>query len=424
MKPRPRSARVARQEAFAPPVHAPSLEALLGGLTPVAFLSDHWEQRVYHLSRGQPDFYAPLLPRAEIDHLIASALALDPTSVELLPRARPGDAGRPLDAQRLQEGYDAGNTLRVNAAHRFLGPLRQLRGHLEQELSALVNVNLYCAPARSETAQVHFDRHCFVLQVSGRRKWSLSPRETDLPLEYVPPFRFEDLEDSRGFRTPRFQPAASDGPTEHFVLEAGDLLYLPRGHVHESRADGTHSVHLTLGFKTLTYVDCLASALYQLAHREPALRRSLPPGFLLGGTVQEEVHEELRRLGERLPQALDVEAAVTDIARAFLHKRGQLTGMTLGAEDAAAHLGLQDRVERRAGQLLHYSEDAGKARLQFGQRTVSVPADFGEALRFIQRTPRFQVRALPGPLDDEGRLALVGRLTREGLLYALRPEED
>ncbi|TNV61397.1 hypothetical protein FH620_21320 [Corallococcus exiguus] len=424
VKPRLRSARTTRRQALAPASYAPSLEALLGDLTPEAFLADHWEKRFYRLSRGQPDFYAPLLSQAGLDHLVASALALDPTAVELLrsdlPRNRMKDPTRAPDAQLLQAGYEAGSTLRVNAAHRFSTSIRDLCLSLEQRLSAPVNVNLYCSPARSQGVQAHFDRHdVLVLQVAGRKTWSLSPPPVDLPLEYVPPFRFENLEDAQRFRVTRHQPSQVDNssPTQRFTLEPGDLLYLPRGHVHEARTDGGHSLHLTVGFKSITYADCLASAVFQRAHQEPRLRRGLPPGFASDSAAWDELRGEFRRLGEALFQSLDPDAAVSEVVEVLMRSRSRVSGLTLGSEEDAARVHVRSQVQRRFGPLMRYREGDGKATLQFGQRAVSVPADFGEALRFILRTPRFQVGELPGPLDDEGRVTLVRRLTHEGLFH-------
>lgn len=55
-----------------------------------------------------------------------------------------------------------------------------------------------------------------------------------------------------------------------------------------------------------------------------------------------------------------------------------------------------------------------------GVRTGSVSRVTAEgefcAVRFALSKPRFAVRELPGDLDGEGKLALVRRLIREGLV--------
>jgi hypothetical protein len=57
------------------------------------------------------------------------------------------------------------------------------------------------------------------------------------------------------------------------------------------------------------------------------------------------------------------------------------------------------------------------ARLEFEGRTLSFPPHVQGDLEFVLRADGpFSAADLPGTLDDEGRLVLVRRLVREGLL--------
>ena len=58
-----------------------------------------------------------------------------------------------------------------------------------------------------------------------------------------------------------------------------------------------------------------------------------------------------------------------------------------------------------------------EARLSFEGRELSLPAFVAADLEFLLDIDEpFRASDLPGPLDDEGRLVLVRRLVREGLL--------
>ena len=60
-----------------------------------------------------------------------------------------------------------------------------------------------------------------------------------------------------------------------------------------------------------------------------------------------------------------------------------------------------------------------RAELTFEGGTLEFPAHVGEVLEFVLRTDEpFRPSDLPGTLDEEGRLALVARLVREGLLVS------
>lgn len=57
--------------------------------------------------------------------------------------------------------------------------------------------------------------------------------------------------------------------------------------------------------------------------------------------------------------------------------------------------------------------------LRFHRHEIAVPLHAGPAVRHALTTERFRVRDLPGDLDDAGKLVLVRRLIREGLLQPL-----
>ena len=60
-----------------------------------------------------------------------------------------------------------------------------------------------------------------------------------------------------------------------------------------------------------------------------------------------------------------------------------------------------------------------RAELTFEGRTLDFPEHVGDALEFVLGTDEpFRPSDLPGTLDDEGRLAFVARLVREGLLVS------
>ncbi|KAK9099880.1 hypothetical protein Scep_023310 [Stephania cephalantha] len=115
-----------------------------------------------------------------------------------------------------------------------------------------VGVNLYLTPPNCQGLARHYDDHCvFVCQLLGQKQWSVFPRQTVfLPRLYEPCDSFlgcgsTDVE-SRCIR---------------FLLDKGDILYIPRGCPHEActSADDVEferddelkgfSLHLTFGIE-------------------------------------------------------------------------------------------------------------------------------------------------------------------------------
>ena len=59
------------------------------------------------------------------------------------------------------------------------------------------------------------------------------------------------------------------------VLEPGDMLYMPRGWLHQALTSDEDSLHLTIGVNVYTWLDALRAALESCAD-ELELRRSVP----------------------------------------------------------------------------------------------------------------------------------------------------
>src|SRR6202012_3967375 len=75
--------------------------------------------------------------------------------------------------------------------------------------------------------------------------------------------------------------AAASLPTPTDVhLEAGDVLYLPRGRVHAAEATSELSVHLTLGLHAPTLLMLATRMLNSLNQSDDRAHAQLPPRYL------------------------------------------------------------------------------------------------------------------------------------------------
>lgn len=111
-----------------------------------------------------------------------------------------------------------------------------------------VGANLYFSPPRSQGLSRHYDDHCvLVLQLVGHKKWKIWPStKSVLPRLYEPFDSLDGLVDDSGGRIE--------------VLREGDIMYVPRGYIHEAHtavaeeeygvnASSNYSLHLTLAIE-------------------------------------------------------------------------------------------------------------------------------------------------------------------------------
>ncbi|MBD2532877.1 cupin-like domain-containing protein [Nostoc flagelliforme FACHB-838] len=69
-------------------------------------------------------------------------------------------------------------------------------------------------------------------------------------------------------------------PIQEVILNAGDLLYIPSGYVHEALTSESSSLHLTVGINVYRWIDLLSTALILASEQNISLRKYLPIGFL------------------------------------------------------------------------------------------------------------------------------------------------
>jgi 50S ribosomal protein L16 3-hydroxylase len=203
---------------------------LLGGLTPAQFMRRHWQKKPLLIRQAVADPLAPLSRDALFDlagregvesRLIARregqwTLRHGPFARRALPPlSRPGWT-------LLVQGVD----LHVEAAHELLQRFRFVPdARLDDLMISWASEGGGVGP--------HFDSYdVFLLQATGRRRWRIG-RQTDLSLQPDVPLKILQ----------RFE------PEQEFVLEPGDMLYLPPRWAHDGDAVGGDCMTCSIGFR-------------------------------------------------------------------------------------------------------------------------------------------------------------------------------
>ncbi len=192
----------------------------LGGLSPQAFLRDHWQKRPLLVRQAVPGF-AGVLSKGALFALAAG----DAAESRLIERRRgwrvtPG----PL-AKRVLSGLPTRDwTLLVNGVNLHAAGADELLKRFAFISWARLDDVMVSYAADGGGVGPHVDSYdVFLLQGPGRRRWRLMP-PARRPFRMVAgaPLKLID-----GFR-----------PTEEMILEPGDMLYLPPGWGHDGTALG------------------------------------------------------------------------------------------------------------------------------------------------------------------------------------------
>ncbi len=203
---------------------------------------------------------------------------------------------------------------------------------------------------------------------------------------------------------------------DEFVLNAGDLLYLPRGHPHEVRSGGATSLHITLGVKPVLWAEVIEEAVQAAINSDATLRRSLPPGFATERALFDLCEAELRQLLDATLRLVPARRVLDNARlRSELAAQPSLRGHLRDLEQPGqVDLDTVVAVRRESGPTL--TVDDGVVYIGFHGKRVRLPAHTEHTLRYLLAAPSFTAANLPDDLDEASRLLLVRRLIHEGLL--------
>lgn len=227
---------------------------LLGGLSPAAFMRRHWQKKPLLVRQAWPGV-APPVSRAALFALAAQ----DGVESRLVQahegvwQVRQGPLPRRALPPLQRPGWTLlvqGVDLHVPAAHEMLARFRFVPD------ARLDDLMLSWASPEGGVGP-HTDAYdVFLIQAQGRRRWRVGPPARGGQVAWVEGVPLKRLRD--------FQ------PTEDWVLEPGDMLYLPPNWGHEGTAVGGDCITCSVGFRVPTAGELARELLLRLAEDEGA----------------------------------------------------------------------------------------------------------------------------------------------------------
>lgn len=267
------------------------LEHLLSPLTIDEFVTNSWGRTFKHVP-GVPDKFSHLLPWQRLNEALEQH-RLDFPRIRLTrdgERLRPGSyirysksgqrrAAVPrLRYDKLTQELNSGATLVLDAVDELYEPLRILAEALELFFHERIQINAYAGWRTSRGFDLHWDDHdVFILQVTGRKRWMMYGMTRPYPVTGDPK-----------------EPKPTGPPVWDHTLEAGDLLYIPRGFWHVAYPLNEPTLHLTVGVHNRAGLDLLRWLVERMRSRE-SFRMDLPR-FATAETIEAHLAELRREL--------------------------------------------------------------------------------------------------------------------------------
>ncbi|MEB3182727.1 MAG: cupin domain-containing protein [Nostocaceae cyanobacterium] len=234
-----------------------SLAEILSPYSVEEFLENNWQSKGIYISSAGERKFNPLFSWDKLTYLLnfhefkypELRLALDEKVLDESANSN------------IMKWMQDGATIIINGVHKRVPEIAKFAAEVRKDIGYGVQVNAYCSWPGRQGFSSHYDTHeVFILQIDGRKKWYVFPDTFKYPLQE---------QKSSDFTTPEGEPYLS------CTLEAGDVLYIPRGHWHYAIACDRPSLHLTLGVHCKTGIDFLEWVVNQLKQQEE-WRKSIP----------------------------------------------------------------------------------------------------------------------------------------------------
>ncbi|XP_028398568.1 ribosomal oxygenase 1-like [Dendronephthya gigantea] len=432
-----------------------TFEWLISPVKTEKFFSDLWENKPLLLKRHAEDYYDGIFRADDLDRILRQnnvqfSVNLDVTSYKDGQRETHNPSGRAL-APVVWDFYQNGCSVRLLNPQTFSDSVWKLNATLQEYFGSFVGANVYLTPPNSQGFAPHYDDiEAFVLQLEGKKHWRLyAPRRDG---EVLPRFSSDNLrEEDIG------------DPVLDIVLEPGDLLYFPRGTIHQADTlDGPHSLHITLStYQKTSWGDfmeeLLPKALQNAIEEDVEFRRGLPlnylssMGFTNAETSSKERSEFLRRVEQllmKLISHLPIDAAVDQMGIKHIHNSlppvlnrdekdcsvfnvgarwqdGQITNAVQLDEDTELRLVRKDSVRLVAdeeGVTLYYNMENSRVYHEQEQQYMEFASEGSPIIeQMIKAFPNFvEVKNLPGDNMDY-KIDLLTMLYEKGIVITKEP---
>lgn len=245
------------------------LEQLLHPITKKDFFNLYYEKKHLLIQKRPKDIYHNLLTIEDIDHFFQRKhLPFDDITLtkglKLMEGAWTNLVPKTITKKRfLLREFNNGSSIILNSLSENLPKLNRFIYRLNQEIKATCQTNVYITPAQSQAFPPHFDTHdVLILQIFGNKDWTL----------YNSPITLPDT-----IQKQKVQVNESDVSLK-CTLNPGDLLYIPRGLIHEALTQQHLSIHLTLGIHPIRGIDMIEHLQKKLILSE-LYRKTVPSEF-------------------------------------------------------------------------------------------------------------------------------------------------
>ena len=273
---------------------------------------------------------------------------------------------------------------------------------LAKVLGAPCQANVYLTPPNSKGFDLHYDTHdVFIVQTSGTKHWKVYGEAVELPLA------------SQGTSE---RLSSQTGPQLERELNPNQLLYIPRGWMHEGITTSSLSLHVTFGIYFFTWADAILEAVSHCVLNERKYRSALPLDFLESPANTAAIQNRLSELIADIATTAPLSEAMRSLRNQL---KEQMQGNTAGLlKQIVLSQTISDATNFRA--VLEpaniMTDSCNTLSIEVPGGAISIETAGYEAAKMCLSGERISVGQLSHWLSAADRIDLVRRLISAGVL--------
>ena len=256
------------------------------GMSPAQFLRDYWQKRPLLIRQAFPDFVSPIEPN-DLAGLAMEETALSRLIIHDEARDRWKVKTGPLTEKDFASTPDKNWTLLVQDVDKWDADVAALLDDFRFLPSWRMDDIMISYAEPGGGVGAHVDQYdVFLLQGLGQRHWAIDSNP-DAPKDFRPDVELKQLQ--------VFE------PDHEWLLEAGDMLYLPPGVPHDGVAFGGPCLTISLGMRAPSQAELTGDLADYLAERLPDELRYTDPDLAPAKSAGEIDRAALARLNTPCP---------------------------------------------------------------------------------------------------------------------------
>lgn len=391
-----------------------SLDKLISPLSIEEFFNSYWEKECLVLQRDNHSFFDNLLNEADINEFLSRKDIYYPfirvvKNGQVLPKSeylkQPIETGFDIvDVDKVFGIYNSGGTIIIQKGQLSISKLSEFCNEVENETNFSLNANLYVTQKNTQGFEPHYDTHdIFILQIAGKKSWRLYDSFFNLPLS------------SQSISKADSDRYLTTTPDSEIELLPGDLIYIPRGFVHDTFTTDSTSIHITLGVFPHTRIDLLKK-MFEATEMKEEFRKFLPTKF---SSSEERNYfiENFKTIFKKFIDDFSLEEMLQTFEDNFLAERFANTQNRFSNSKLIDSISLETIIavtKNISFKLSALPND--KISLKFYDKEIKFPKFIEEPLRSIIKAEKIEIKNIAGSIDDKSKIILTKKLLTEGFL--------